>query len=484
MPFDLSPAISEVFLFIAGLGLLMIGAFKEEDASRLLAPLAALALIVASLMLLGQDKVQVIGLGGHFVLDGYAVFLKIVMFATSALAILYAGGFLRDERVDRFEYAVLALFSALGMSMMVSANSLLSLYMALELQSLPLYVMAAINRDSLRSTEAGLKYFVLSSLASGILLYGCSLIYGFTGTLFFDQIGLSLAATAAATPESVLPLGVLVGLIFVIAGLAFKLAAVPFHMWTPDVYEGSPSPATAFIASAPKLAAFGLIMRLLVQPFGPWVEQWQQVIVVISVASMFLGSLAAIGQANIKRLMAYSGIANIGYALIGLAAGTAAGVNGVLIYMTIYLIMVLGTFGCILLMRRDGRYVERIDDLAGISRDRPLLALAFGIFMFSLAGIPPLAGFFSKLYVFKAAIDAGLTTLAVIGVIASVVGAYYYLRIVKVMYFDEPTTALDPTPHAMPAAVAGFAALAMVLFVVIPGPLLIAAQAAAESLLR
>ena len=279
-------------------------------------------------------------------------------------------------------------------------------------------------------------------------------------------------------------MGVLTGLVFIIAGLAFKLAAVPFHMWTPDVYEGAPAPITAFIGSTPKLAAIGLAVRVMMEPFGGWTEHWQQVIVAISIASMVLGSFAAIGQTNIKRLMAYSGIANIGYALVGLAAGTESGVNAVLVYMTLYVVMVIGTFGCILLMRRQGRYVESIGDLAGLSSRRPLLALAFGVFMFSLAGIPPLAGFFGKLYVFKAAVDAGLTWLAVVGVVASVVGAYYYLRIVKVMYFDEPAEALDPAPYAAPAAVAGLAAAAMVVFVVIPGPLLTTAQAAAEALVR
>jgi NADH-quinone oxidoreductase subunit N len=480
MPLDLSPALSEVFLFIAGLGLLLLGAFRDEEAARILTPLTGLTLVVAALMVLGQDKARIVGLGGHFVFDGYAAFLKVVIFAGAGVAIMMARGYMADQRIDRFEYPILALFSALGMAMMVSANSLLALYMAIELQSLPLYVLAAFNRDSLRSTEAGLKYFVLSSLASGILLYGCSLVYGFTGTLLFDQVAVTLAGNAGQD----ISVGVLTGLVFIIAGLAFKLAAVPFHMWTPDVYEGAPAPITAFIGSTPKLAAIGLAVRVMMEPFGSWTEHWQQVIVAISIASMVLGSFAAIGQTNIKRLMAYSGIANIGYALVGLAAGTASGVNAVLIYMTLYVVMVIGTFGCILLMRRQGRYVESIGDLAGLSSRRPLLALAFGVFMFSLAGIPPLAGFFGKLYVFKAAVDAGLTWLAVVGVVASVVGAYYYLRIVKVMYFDEPAEALDPAPYAAPAAVAGLAAAAMVVFVVIPGPLLTTAQAAAEALVR
>jgi NADH-quinone oxidoreductase subunit N len=482
MPLDLSPALSEVLIFGAGLALLLLGAFRDEEPARLLAPLSALALAVAALVVVGQDKTPAAGLGGHFVFDGYAAFLKVVILLGSAVAILMAGGFMRDQRIDRFEYPILALFSALGMCMMVSANSLIALYMAVELQSLPLYVLAAFNRDSLRSTEAGLKYFVLSTLSSCFLLYGCSLVYGFTGTVFFDRIAMMLAGGEGAAGS--VSVGVLVGLVFVVSGLAFKLAAVPFHMWTPDVYEGAPSPITAFIGSAPKLAAFGLAARFLMEPFGAWGDQWQQVVVAISIGSMILGALGAIGQSNIKRLMAYSGIGNIGYALIGLAAGTTGGVNAVLVYMTLYVVMVLGTFGCILLMRRQGRYVENVADLAGISRRRPLLALAFAVFMFSLAGIPPLAGFFSKLYVFKAAVDANLTWLAVVGVIASVVGAYYYLRVIKVIYFDEPGEALDPAPYATPAVVAGVAAVAMVAFVVLPGPLLTTAQAAAEALLR
>ncbi len=485
MPLDLTPALSEVILLLAGLALLVIGAFRDEEGGRLLAQLTALALAVAAVVVVAQDKGRVVGLSGHLVFDGYAAFLKVVILLGAAVSVLLGSGYMRDERIDRFEFPLLALFSALGMTMMVSANSLLTLYMAVELQSLPLYVMAAFNRDSLRSTESGLKYFVLSSLSSGILLYGCSLVYGFTGTIFFDQLTERLTAAAVSGEIGGAQLGVLVGLVFVVAGLAFKMAAVPFHMWTPDVYEGSPSPATAFIAGAPKVAAVGLAVRVLMEPFGGWTAQWQQVVIAISLGSMFLGAFGAIGQTNIKRLMAYSGINNIGFALMGLAAGNVQGVNGVLVYMTIYLIMVVGTFGCILLMRRQGRYVETIADLSGLSRARPMLALAFAIFMFSLAGIPPLAGFFSKLYVFRAAVDAGLLLFATLGVLASVVGAYYYLRIIKVIYFDEPVAEpFDPAPHVTPAAVAGVAAFLMLLLTVqlglIDGP----AKAAAEALLR
>lgn len=481
MPLDLTPALPEALLFAGALVLLLVGAFRGEGSARLLAPLASLLLVAVAVVALTADKGRLVGMGGHVVADGYSAFLKVVILLGSAVTIMLGAGYMRDQRIDRFEYPLLALFSALGMSMMVSANSLLTVYMAIELQSLPLYVMAAFNRDSLRSTEAGLKYFVLSSLASGLLLYGCSLVYGFTGTIFFDAIAERLTA-----PEGAPELGVLIGLVFVVAGLAFKMAAVPFHMWTPDVYEGAPSPAAAFIASAPKVAAVGLAVRVLMEPFGDWTAQWQQIVIAISLGSMFLGAFAAIGQTNIKRLLAYSGINNIGFALMGLAAGNQQGVNGVLVYLTLYLIMVVGAFACVMLMRREGRYVEEIADLAGLSRGRPLLALSLAVLMFSLAGIPPLAGFFSKLYVFRAAVDAGLYTFAVLGVIASVVGAYYYLRIIKVIYFDEPgpAAAFDPAPYRAPGIIAGAAAVLMVVLTVQLGLVEGPAKAAAEALLR
>jgi NADH-quinone oxidoreductase subunit N len=482
MAFDLTPVLSELLLFLGALVLLLVGALREHDAtSRLLTPLTVLTLAVAAIVVIAQQKSRTLGFEGHFVFDGYAAFLKVLIFLGSAGALLLAGGFLQDERIDRFEYPLLILLSALGMSMMVSANSFIALYMALELQSLPIYVLAAFHRDNLRSTEAGLKYFVLGALASGMLLYGCSLVYGFSGTLNFDAL-----ATLWSGSGTSLPLGALVGLVFVVSGLAFKMAAVPFHMWTPDVYEGAPSPVTAFMAGAPKVAAVGLMLRVLMGPFHLWVDQWQQIIIVVSLASMALGAFAAIGQSNFKRLMAYSGIANVGYALVGVAAGTTSGINGALVYMGIYLFVTLGTFACILQMRRQGRYVEAIADLAGLSRRRPMMALALAIFMFSLAGIPPLAGFIGKVYVFKAAIDAGLVWFAVAGVVLSVVGAYYYLRIVKIMYFDEPAEAFDPPTYPAVGSVAAVCAVLMLFFVlpVLSSPLLSSAQAAAAALAR
>jgi NADH-quinone oxidoreductase subunit N len=482
MPLDLTPALPEVFLSLGALALLLVGAFREDDAPRLLPPLAVLVLFVATLVTVALDKNRALGFDGHFVFDGYAAFLKVLILLGAAAALALAGGFMRDERIERYEYPLLILFSTLGMCMMVSANSFLALYMALELQSLPIYVLAAFHRDNLRSTEAGLKYFVLGALASGILLYGCSLVYGFSGTIGFDALA-QLWSGEGARP---LPLGALVGLVFIVAGLAFKMAAVPFHMWTPDVYEGAPSPVTAFMAGAPKVAAIGLTLRVLMGPFGDWTAEWQQIVVVVSIASMALGAFAAIGQVNIKRLMAYSGIANVGFALVGVAAGTASGVNAALVYMAIYLIVTVGTFACILLMRRQGRYVESISDLSGLSRRRPMMALALAIFMFSLAGIPPLAGFIGKLYVFRAAIDAGLAWFAVVGVVLSVVGAYYYVRIVKIMYFDEPAEAFDALPYPAVGAVAAICAVLMLFFVVpfVASPLLASAEAAALALVR
>jgi len=475
---DLTPALPELLLVVAALALLVLGCFRDEDGARIVTPLAAMALFLAALLALVLQKAPQTAFGGHFLFDGYASFLKVLIYLGAALALMLAQAFLRDAAIERFEYPLLVLFAALGMGMMVSANSLLALYMALELQSLSLYVMAAFHRDSLRSTEAGLKYFVLGALASGMLLYGCSLVYGFTGTLMFADLALRLAGPGT------LPLGALVGVVFVLAGLAFKLAAVPFHMWTPDVYEGAPTPVTAFFATAPKVAAMGLTLRVLMQPFGDHVAEWQQVIVAVSIGSMLLGAFAAIGQTNIKRLMAYSAIGHTGYALVGLAAGSEKGAVGVLVYMAIYLATTLGTFAAILMMRRQGQYVETINDLAGLSIRRPLMAAALAVMMFSLAGIPPLAGFFGKLYVFIAAIDAGLWWLAVIGVLTSVAGAYYYLRIVKLMYFDAPADVFDPSPNPALSGVLALTSLFVMAFIAVPGPLLAAAGQAAAALVR
>ncbi|MCS6780379.1 MAG: NADH-quinone oxidoreductase subunit NuoN [Geminicoccaceae bacterium] len=476
---DLAPLLPELLLAAATLGLIVLGAIRERrDGAAIVTPLAVAALVVAAAAALALDKTPTVLLGGHFRFDAFAAILKALVLLATAASLLLIASYQEDERIDRFEFPLLALCSALGMSLMVSAESLLGLYMALELQSLPLYVMAAFQRDQLRSTEAGLKYFVLGALASGMLLYGCSLVYGFTGTLSFARLAEAFGPGAAGG----MPIGAVVGLVFVIAGLAFKLAAVPFHMWTPDVYEGAPTSVTAFLAAAPKLAALGLALRVLMGPFADWAAQWQQVIVLVSAASMVLGALAGLVQTNIKRLLAYSGIANVGFALVGVAAGTAEGVEAALVYMLIYLVMTLGTFGIVLTMRRQGTYVETIAELAGLSQRRPLLAAAIAVFMFSLAGIPPLAGFFGKYFVFLAAVKAGLVWLAILGVLASVVAAYYYLRIVKLVYFDPAAEPFDELPAPGLRLVTTLSAAFVLGFVVIPGPVFAAAKLAAAAL--
>ncbi|MEX2009055.1 MAG: NADH-quinone oxidoreductase subunit NuoN [Dongiaceae bacterium] len=469
-------AAPEIFLAVAGMALLMFGVFRRGQGVRAVAWLTVLALVVAFVLVWVAPDATDTAFSGMFVADRFAAFLKLLVLLASALAVIMSLDYIEREDMARFEFPVLMLFATLGMLMMVSANDLISLYVGLELQSLALYVVAAFRRDSLRSTEAGLKYFVLGALASGMLLYGSSMIYGFAGTTAFAGLAATIGGAGAA------PIGLIVGIVFLAAGLAFKVAAVPFHMWTPDVYEGAPTPVTAFFALAPKIAALGLFVRVMVGPFGDLVEQWQQIIVFISIASMILGALAAINQSNIKRLMAYSSIGHVGYALIGLAPGTEVGVRGVLVYLAIYVFMTAGTFACILCMRQKGRMVEEIADLAGLSKTHPVMALALAVFMFSMAGIPPLAGFFGKLYVFLAAIEAELYALAVIGVVTSVLGAFYYLRIVKLMYFDEPIEDFDRPLGWEMTGVLAVSSIVIVLFFAVPGPIVEGAAAAAAAL--
>jgi NADH-quinone oxidoreductase subunit N len=455
---SLSLLAPELIIAIGAMVLLMVGVYSSERSYGIVNALAVLLLIVAGgWMLLWPADGQ--AFGGAFVSDPFARFMKLLTLLGSALTLVMSTGFAREQKFDKFEYPVLVLLATLGMLLMISANDMIALYLGLELQSLALYVVAAINRDNLRSTEAGLKYFVLGALSSGMLLYGVSLVYGYTGNTGFEQI-------AAALGGSERQLGLVFGLVFVLAGLSFKISAVPFHMWTPDVYEGAPTPVTAFFAAAPKLAAMALLVRVVMGAFEPLAVDWQQIIVFISIASMVLGSFAAIGQRNIKRLMAYSSIGHVGFALVGLAANSQAGVRGVAIYMLIYLVMTLGTFAFVLAMRRKEGNVEQIGDLAGLSNTNPVMATILTILMFSLAGIPPLAGFWAKWYVFLAAINAGLYMLAVIGVLASVVGAYYYLRIIKIMWFDEPVGGF--LPMSLPLrAVLGLSG-AFILFYVLP----------------
>lgn len=469
---DLGPALPEILLAVSAMVLLMLGAFGGNRMTPVITGISVAVLIVALVMLillvpLGET------FGGVFVLDPFARFMKVITLFGSAVAIAMSVGFARAEQFESFEYPILILLATLGMMMMISATTMLSLYLGLELQSLALYVIAAINRDSVRSTEAGLKYFVLGALSSGMLLYGISLIYGFTGQTEFASI-------AAAVVEGERNIGFLFGMVFVLSGLAFKISAVPFHMWTPDVYEGAPTPVTAFFAAAPKIAAMAMFIRVTYGAFQTATFDWQQVVTFISIASMALGAFAAIGQRNIKRLMAYSSIGHMGFALVGLAAGTQDGVKGVIIYLAIYLVTTLGAFACILAMRRNDGMVEDIDELAGLSRTNPLMAFLFAMIMFSLAGIPPVAGFFAKYYVFVAAVDSGLYVLAVLGVLSSVVGAYYYLRIVKIMYFDDAADAFEPMPTEL-RLVLGGAGVFVLVFIAFSGLLASVATTAAKT---
>jgi NADH-quinone oxidoreductase subunit N len=470
---SLQLSIPELILAVGAMALLMIGVFAGEKSASTVTGVAVAVLIIAGLWLVlktGEGSAY----GGAFLSDPFAKFMKVLALIGSITALVMTVGHARSAQIDRFEFPVLLVLATLGMLLMISANDLMSLYLSLELQSLALYVVAAINRDSIRSTEAGLKYFVLGALSSGMLLYGMSLIYGFTGHTGFTQIAAALTAEGRS-------LGLIFGLVFVLAGLAFKISAVPFHMWTPDVYEGAPTPVTAFFAAAPKVAAMAILVRIVINAFEPVVADWQQIIVFISIASMLLGSFAAIGQKNIKRLMAYSSIGHMGYALVGLAAGSMAGVRGVLLYMLIYMVMTLGTFACILAMRRkEGENVENVDDLAGLSQTNPFMATVLTVLMFSLAGIPPMAGFFGKYFVFMAAIEAQLYALAIIGVLASVVGAYYYLRVIKVMWFDDAKGEFARTAGEL-KLVFGLSGLFVLGYVLIGGPLGSAAEAAART---
>jgi NADH-quinone oxidoreductase subunit N len=479
---NIIPALPELFLAGVIMLLLMFGVFqkggiKDNDvaAFNIVSMLSMVSLILAVFLLIPITAPRITTFADMFVIDVFAVFSKSLVLVAAAFGILMSRDFMERHHIARFEFPILILFAALGMMLMISANDLISLYVGLEMQSLSLYVMAAIQRDDERATEAGLKYFVLGAVASGLLLYGASLVYGFAGTTNFDALAVLFNGGETST-------GVVIGIVFILAGLSFKVSAVPFHMWTPDVYEGAPTPVTAFFAVAPKIAALALFLRVMIGPFGGLIEHWQQIIVLVSILSMALGAFAAINQRNIKRLMAYSSIGHVGYALVGLAAGTEIGVRGVLIYLSIYLVMNIGTFACILCMRRGGRMVEEIDDLAGLGKTHPLLAATLVVFMFSLAGIPPLAGFFGKLYVFLAAIESGLYLLAILGVIASVVGAFYYLRIIKIMYFDEALDALDKPIGRDLSAVIGVSALIIILFFAYPGPVINSAQAAAKAL--
>jgi len=478
-----SPLLPELVLIGGAMLLLLYGVMRPETdrEAETVGWLALAVLAVSAYLVFVTTGTKSLFTSG-FIADPFARIMKLLAFLGAGGALLLSFDDMRDTKTLKFEYPVLILLATAGMLMMISANDLLSLYLGLELQSLALYVIAAFRRDDVRSSEAGLKYFVLGALSSGMLLYGASLVYGFAGTTSFVGIAAAAKAAGGSASSSLL---LVFGLVFILVGLAFKISAVPFHMWTPDVYEGAPTPVTTFFAAAPKVAAMALLIRVAGSAFGEIRVQWQPIVIFLSIASMVIGALGAIGQTNIKRLMAYSSIANMGYALLGLAAGGAEGIQGIIIYLAIYVVMTLGTFACILSMRRDppSRSIEDIDELAGLSQTNGTMAFALAMFMFSMAGIPPLAGFFAKFYVFLPAIKAGLVIPAVIGVVASVIGAYYYLRIVKIMYFDEAKPAFAPM-RGKAALVMGVSLALVVAFAVpfIASPLVEAAGVAARSL--
>ena len=418
----------ELFLSLAIMSLLMVGAFIKKS-FKLVYLLTIFSLIFAIILLLNQPSEIIKIFNESYIIDRLSIFMKVLTLLFCLFVLLSSKDYVKSISIDKIEYPIIILASTLGMILMISSYDLIVFYLGLELQSLGLYILSSFRRDDEKSTEAGLKYFVLSALASGLLLYGCSLIYGFTGSTNFEVISANLDGSNT---------GAVFGIVFIIVGLAFKVSAVPFHMWTPDVYEGSPTSVTSFFALVPKIAALSVFIRFMYVPFINVINQWQMIIVFLSIASMILGAVAAIGQNNIKRLMAYSSIGHMGYALAGLATGTNAGIQSTIIYLTIYLVMNLGAFGCIFMMKRENVFYENINELSGLSKNHPVLSLSFLIILFSLAGIPPLAGFFAKFYVFMSVIEVKMYALAVIGLVTTVVSAFYYLRIIKVIYFDKP----------------------------------------------
>ena len=423
----------ELFLSLALMSLLMLGVFIKKS-FKLVNSLTIISLIFAIALIINQPNETIKVFNDSYIIDKFSIVMKVITLLFTIFILFISKDNLKNNNIDKIEYPIIILASVIGMILMISSYDLIIFYLGLELQSLCLYILASIKREDQKSTESGLKYFILSSLATGLLLYGCSLIYGFTGSTNFEVISKSLDSVNS---------GAIFGVVFVIVGLAFKVSAVPFHMWTPDVYEGSPTSVTAFFALVPKIAALSVFIRFMYVPFGNIILQWQTIIIFLSIASMLLGSVAAIGQNNIKRLMAYSSIGHMGYALAGLAAGTNSGVQSLIIYLIIYLVMNLGAFACILLLKRENNYYENINDLSGLSKNHPMIALCFLIIFFSLAGIPPLAGFFAKFYIFISVIEARMYTLAIIGLLATVISAFYYLKIIKIIYFDKPKKPFD-----------------------------------------
>ncbi|MGB1863912.1 MAG: NADH-quinone oxidoreductase subunit NuoN [Candidatus Puniceispirillum sp.] len=475
---DILPALPEMLLACVALLLVLVAAYGGDSATnaKRVCSMAMGAIVIAAAMLWQGSDLATTAFSGMFSADSFSAYMKLLVLVGTFAALYMSISPLEQDDINKPEFSLLVLLAVVGMMLMISANDLMSLYMAVELQSLPLYVVAAMRTNSLRSSEAGLKYFLLGALSSGMLLYGASLVYGFAGTTSFDGI-------SAAVASGTLPVAFVVGMVFMICGIAFKISAAPFHMWTPDVYEGSPTPVTALFAIAPKVAAMALMMRLTYGAFGSIAVEWSQVLVALSIASMVIGAFGAIMQTDIKRMMAYSSIAHMGYALAGLAAGSHAGVLGVIIYMTGYIFMGAGTFAIILMMRREGKSATKIEDLRGLSKTHPLFAVGLLVMMFSMAGIPPLAGFFGKWYVFLAAVNAGLIPLAVIGVLMSVVGAFYYLRIIRMMYFEESDDPLDSDLPMSNRLVLTASLGAILLFFAGLGSLLGAADIAATALM-
>jgi NADH-quinone oxidoreductase subunit N len=462
-----------LFLGVGGMVLLLGGALAKTKDTTPAVTFGAVALLIiaAVLSLMAPDALL---FGGLLKTSLFTRYADTLVYLSAIAALILSVDYNKRENIARFEYPVLVLFAVLGMIVMISAADMMTLYIGFELQSLALYICAALARDSVRSTEAGLKYFVLGALASGLLVYGISLVYGFAGTTNFAALGEVFRQGAGV--------GTVVGVVFVLVGLAFKISAAPFHMWTPDVYEGAPTSVTALFSTAPKAAAMALFLSVMAGPFGHLTGQWEMLIQILAVLSMAIGALAAIGQSSIKRLLAYSSIGHMGYALMGLATGTAGGIQATLVYIALYVVMSFGAFACVIAMRRNGKAVEKISDLAGLSSEHPGFAFAFAVFMWAMAGIPPLSGFFAKLYVFATAFNAGYDTLTIIGIVASVISAFYYLRVIKVMYFDRGQPQFDRT-----SAGAGFVmavgAFVTLFFVIIPGPLMAAAGEAAKALM-
>ncbi len=470
------PALPEIFLALASMALLICGVLMGNRQTFTLGWLTVITLAVAGLLVLGLDWTRTVTFNGLFVIDGFTAYVKMFVILGLIASLAMSIRYLYQEQMARFEYPVLVMLAGLGMMIMISSNHMLTLYLGLELQSLALYVLAAIRRNHARAAEAGIKYFILGALASGMLLFGMSLVYGFGGALGFEAIAAHLDGL-----ESV-PAGLVVGLVFILVGMAFKISAVPFHMWTPDVYQGAPTSVTALFAIVPKLAGMAILIRLLFEPFGALTADWQQIIWVLAAGSMIVGAFAGLVQGNIKRLLAYSSIGNMGYALIGVVAATQSAIGATLVYMIIYMVMTAGAFAALLMLRRDGRGISDIADFSGLSKTNPVLAYALAAIMFSMSGIPPLAGFFGKFLIFQAAVASGFYVLAVIGVLTSVVAAYYYLKIIKVMFFDEPQESCDKIAAFSKRIVLLCAILFIMLFIFWPDVLIETSVAAASSL--